>query len=74
MVDDIKPRKVAFVILAALIAAFLAKAVICALGWLIICSIMGWTFEFAHVVCIIILSMMFGGIHINTEVEKERWS
>lgn len=74
MVDDINPCKVAIVILAALIAGLLAKAVICALGWLAICSIMGWTFEFAHVVCLIILSMMLGGIHINTEVEKKMWS
>lgn len=60
---------VAIVIVTFLIA-LLFKFLICLGGWALICSIMGWTFEIPHALCIFILSFMICGTNVNTKYES----
>ena len=51
------------------LVALLLKFLICLGGWALICTIMGWTFEVPHALCIFILSFMICGTSVNTQAE-----
>ena len=56
-----------FIIIITFLVALLLKFLICLGGWALICTIMGWTFEVPHALCIFILSFMICGTSVNTQ-------
>lgn len=67
--SDVDASLIAIVITTFLIA-LLFKFLICLGGWALICTIMGWTFEVPHALCIFILSFMMCGTNVNTKYES----
>lgn len=57
------------IVIITFLVALLLKFLICLGGWALICTIMGWTFEVPHALCIFILSFMICGTSVNTQAE-----
>lgn len=60
------------IVIVTFLAVLIVKFLLCLAGWAIICALMGWTFEFVHVLCLFILGFILSGINVNTTTYKDR--